>query len=394
MKPFKALFTILLLLISFVLGGIFFDDYTQSFINNTPLGGNTIETTSLQDVYGFLQDKYLYPDKINDSQKLELGSIKGLVGALDDPYTVYFSQEEYNDFQENLEGKFEGIGAEIGIKEEQLIIVTPIDGTPAYKAGLLAGDELIAIDGESTTGLTVEKAVTKIRGKKGTEVKLDIVREGQEGVQNFTIIRDIIDIPNIIVEEKDSVGVISIAQFQEQTAQELSKEIASLQNKGINNIVLDLRNNPGGYLQAAVETVELFVPKGSTAVIEKAKDNKVVETLKTKKSPLYEDIKLVVLINQGSASASEIVAGALRDLKQTQLIGKQSFGKGVVQSIQSFTDGSVLKYTVAEWVTPSGNAINKEGIKPDIEIELTAEDIKNKNDIQLQKALEVVKGLK
>lgn len=393
MKPFKALFTILLLLISFVLGGIFFDDYAQSFINNTSLGGNTIETTSLQDVYGFLQDKYLYPDKINDSQKLELGSIKGLVGALDDPYTVYFSQEEYNDFQENLEGKFEGIGAEIGIKEEQLIIVTPIDGTPAYKAGLLAGDELVAIDGESTIGLTVEKAVTKIRGKKGTEVKLDILREGQEGVQTFTIVRDIIDIPNIVVEEKDSVAVISIAQFQEQTAQELDKEISSLKKKGINKVVLDLRNNPGGYLQAAVETIELFVPKGSTAVIEKAKDNKVVETLKTEKSPLYEDMKLVVLINQGSASASEIVAGALRDLKQTQLIGKQSFGKGVVQSIQNFTDGSVLKYTVAEWVTPSGKAINKEGIKPDIEIELTAEDIKNKNDIQLQKALEVINNL-
>ena len=395
MKPLNILFTIILLGISFVLGGLYFDDYVHSFIGNTPLSSssNNFETKGLQNVYSFLRDKYLYPDQINDKKDIELGSIKGLVNSLDDPYTVYFSKDEYNSFQENLEGKFEGIGAEIGLKEDKLIIVAPIDGTPANKAGLLPGDEIVTINGESTVGLSVEKAVTKIRGEKGTEVKLEIARKDQDGLKTFTIIREIIDIPNIKIEEKDGIAIISISQFQAETAQELDSKLAELNQKGVKKVVLDFRNNPGGYLQSAVEIIELFAPKGSIAVTEKSKNDKVLEELKTKKNPKYSDIKLVVLVNEGSASASEIVAGALRDLKKTQLIGKKTFGKGVVQSIQEFPDGSVLKYTIAEWFTPSGKAINKEGIKPDIEVELKAEDIKDKKDPQLDKALEIIKTL-
>ena len=395
MKPLNILFTIILLGISFVLGGLYFDDYVHSFIGNTPLSSssNNFETKGLQNVYSFLRDKYLYPDQINDKKDIELGSIKGLVNSLDDPYTVYFSKDEYNSFQENLEGKFEGIGAEIGLKEDKLIIVAPIDGTPANKAGLLPGDEIVTINGESTIGLSVEKAVTKIRGEKGTEVKLEIARKDQDGLKTFTIIREIIDIPNIKIEEKDGIAIISISQFQAETAQELDSKLAELNQKGVKKVVLDFRNNPGGYLQSAVEIIELFAPKGSIAVTEKSKNDKVLEELKTKKNPKYSDIKLVVLVNEGSASASEIVAGALRDLKKTQLIGKKTFGKGVVQSIQEFPDGSVLKYTIAEWFTPSGKAINKEGIKPDIEIDLKTEDIKDKKDPQLDKALEVIKAL-
>jgi carboxyl-terminal processing protease len=395
MKPLNILFTIILLGISFVLGGLYFDDYVHSFIGNTPLSSssNNFETKGLQNVYSFLRDKYLYPDQINDKKDIELGSIKGLVNSLDDPYTVYFSKDEYNSFQENLEGKFEGIGAEIGLKEDKLIIVSPIDGTPANKAGLLPGDEIVTINGESTVGLSVEKAVTKIRGEKGTEVKLEIARKDQDGLKTFTIIREIIDIPNIKVEERDGIAIISISQFQAETAQELDSKLAELNQKGVKKVVLDFRNNPGGYLQSAVEIIELFAPKGSIAVTEKSKNDKVLEELKTKKNPKYSDIKLVVLVNEGSASASEIVAGALRDLKKTQLIGKKTFGKGVVQSIQEFPDGSVLKYTIAEWFTPSGKAINKEGIKPDIEVELKAEDIKDKKDPQLDKAVEVIKAL-
>ena len=395
MKPLNILFTIILLGISFVLGGLYFDDYVHSFIGNTPLSSssNNFETKGLQNVYSFLRDKYLYPDQINDKKDIELGSIKGLVNSLDDPYTVYFSKDEYNSFQENLEGKFEGIGAEIGLKEDKLIIVAPIDGTPANKAGLLPGDEIVTINGESTVGLSVEKAVTKIRGEKGTEVKLEIARKDQDGLKTFTIIREIIDIPNIKIEEKDGIAIISISQFQAETAQELDSKLAELNQKGVKKVVLDFRNNPGGYLQSAVEIIELFAPKGSIAVTEKSKNDKVLEELKTKKNPKYSDIKLVVLVNEGSASASEIVAGALRDLKKTQLIGKKTFGKGVVQSIQEFPDGSVLKYTIAEWFTPSGKAINKEGIKPDIEIDLKTEDIKDKKDPQLDKALEVIKAL-
>ena len=222
-------------------------------------------------------------------------------------------------------------------------------------------------------------------------MKLGIARKGQAGVQEFKIIRDIIDVPNIEVEEKDGIGIVSISQFQLETPAELDQAITKLTDKGINSIILDLRNNPGGYLQAAVGVTELFTPKGSVAVIEKGKDNKVTEELKTKKIPKYENIKLVVLVNQGSASASEIVAGALRDLKQIKLVGQQTFGKGVVQSTEEFKDGSVLKYTIAEWFTPSGKAINKEGIKPDFEVKLNADDIKAKRDPQLDKAIEIIK---
>lgn len=392
MKLQNLIFTTLLLITSFVLGGFYFQEYVYTFISpNSSLSSN-LETNSLQKVYNFLKDEYLYPNQINDKSKAEIGAVKGIVNSLDDPYTVYFSKEEYTEFTENLEGQFQGIGAEIGLRDGQLVIITPIEGTPASKAGLLAGDAIITIDGENTFGLTIEKAVTKIRGKKGTEVKLEISREGQSELKEFKIIRDNIDLPNIKVKEQDNIGIITISQFQLETASELDQAIAKLKEKGINNVILDLRNNPGGYLQSAVEVTELFVPKGSVAVIEKGRDGKIIEELKTKKSPKYENVKLVILVNQGSASASEIVAGALRDLKQIKLVGQQTFGKGVVQSTKEFKDGSVLKYTIAEWFTPFGKAINKEGIKPDFEVKLSAEDIKNKKDVQLEKSIEIIKS--
>jgi carboxyl-terminal processing protease len=392
MKLKNFLFTTLLLITSFVLGGFYFQDYVYTFISpNSSLSSN-LETNSLQKVYNFLKDEYLYPNQINDKSKAEIGAVKGMVNSLNDPYTVYFSKEEYTDFTENLEGQFQGIGAEIGIRDEQLVIITPIEGTPASKAGLLAGDAIITIDGENTFGLTIEKAVTKIRGKKGTEVKLEISREGQSELKEFKIIRDTIDLPNIEVEEKDGIGIVYMSQFQLETKSELDQAIAKLIEKGVKGIVLDLRNNPGGYLQSAVEVTELFVPKGSVAVIEKGRDGKIIEELKTKKSPKYENVKLVILVNQGSASASEIVAGALRDLKQIKLVGQKTFGKGVVQSTKEFKDGSALKYTIAEWFTPSGKAINKEGIKPDFEVKLSTEDIKNNKDVQIEKAIEIIKS--
>ena len=206
MKLSNFLFTAILLVISFVLGGFYFQDYVYSFISSNTKLSNHLETNSLQRVYNFLKEEYLYPDKMNDKSLAEIGATKGLVDSLDDPYTVYFSKDEYQSFSESLDGQFEGIGAEIGIKDGQLIIVTPITGNPASKAGLLAGDAIITINGESTLGTSVEAAVTQIRGKKGTEVKLEIAREGQTEIKEFVIVRDIIDVPNIKVTEKDGVA--------------------------------------------------------------------------------------------------------------------------------------------------------------------------------------------
>jgi len=392
MKFSNFLFTAILLIISFVLGGLYFQEYVYSFISPNSSTSNGVNTAPLQKVYDFLDKEYLYPDKIKDKSSAEIGAIKGLVDSLDDPYTVYLSQKESRDFSESLDGKFQGIGAEIGLRDDQLIIISPIEGTPASKIGLLPRDAIVSINGESTFGFSVEKAVTKIRGEKGTEVKLDIAREGEFDLLEFKIIRDIIDVPNIEVKEKDGIGIISVSQFQVETASELDLEIMKLKEKGVNDLILDLRNNPGGYLQSAVEVVELFTPKGSIAVIEKGKEADMEKELKTKKNPKYENINLVLLVNQGSASASEIVAGALRDLKDIQLVGQQTFGKGLVQSTKEFPDGSILKYTIAEWFTPAGISINKEGIKPDFEIELIAEDIKAEKDPQLDKAIDIIKS--
>ena len=391
-KLIPTILFIISLIISFVLGGLYFDNYAQSFI-----GGNRISNSfgddSLKMVYTFLQNNYLYPNAI-DSSNIQLGAIKGLVETLDDPYTVYLSPKEYQEFESNLEGTFEGIGAELGLRDGQLIIVTPIEGTPASKAGILPGDAIIRIDGESTEGLIVETAVTKIRGEKGTVVRLDIKRDNETDIRTVAITREVIDIPNIKTEIRDNtIGVVSISQFEANTVTDLDNAITDLSKKGVTKIILDLRYNPGGYLQSAVDMVELFVSKGELVVTEKGRDGKVIEELKTRKNPKYPDIPITILINEGSASASEIVAGALRDIKETQLIGKKSFGKGVVQSIKDFPDGSVLKYTIAEWLTPSGNAINKQGLNPDIEVDITADNIQAGQDPQLDKAVEYMKTL-
>jgi len=327
-----------------------------------------------------------------DRKKMLYGAISGMVGSLGDPYSMFLNPDDAKKFAQDLEGNFDGIGAELSIKSDQLIIVSPIEDTPAQKAGLKAGDAILKINGEDTSGMLLDVAVSKIRGEKGTKVTLNIFREGWTEAKDFEITRDNIVIKSVKLEWKEgNVAYLRISQFGDDTtslAQAAADEIIS---KGAKGVVVDVRDNPGGYLDTSVDIINLFIDKGQVAVMEKTKDSE--EKLSTKNDVKIKDIPMVVLINKGSASASEIFAGAIKDYNRGKLIGEKSFGKGSVQTLQEIGNGADLRFTIAEWLTPKGNAINHKGIDPDIEVKITEQDVAAKNDVQLNRAIETVKSL-
>ena len=318
------------------------------------------------------------------------GSIKGMVGALGDPYSGFMDPEETKDFQTDMHGSFEGIGAELGMKDGVLTIIAPIEGMPAERAGLRSGDKIIKIDEEIASDLTIDEAVKKIRGPKGTEVKLTILREGAQSTQDISITRDTIEIESVIYEKfEGGVGYLRIARFAEDTASEFDKAVSMIIADNIKGIIVDVRNNPGGYLDRAVTMISRFVPKGDVVVWEKGRDGNMIPT-KAEGGDSLGDVPVIILINEGSASASEIMAGALRDIKKSLLIGKKSFGKGSVQKLEDFGDGSSLRITIAKWLTPSGQSIHEAGLDPDIEVEITNEDYENERDPQKERAIEEI----
>ncbi len=398
MKHLNTFFTVFLLAASFVAGGVFFSQYADSFVLSNDLFPQTdsVELSEVQEVYNFLEESYYDPEKFKENTTFETGAVKGLVNSLDDPYTVYYTADEFKEFQSNLEGEFEGIGAQIGIRDGQLIVVTPLEGTPAKKAGLQPQDKILAIDTEPTQGLTVEEAVAVIRGEKGTEVVLLIEKPETQEVVEVPIIRGVIDVPNVRAEVEDGVGVLAWGQFESNTADEVALELQKFADQGINDVVIDLRFNGGGYLNGAVDIVDLFVEAGEVVVSEQGRDGIMSES-KSKREARFGDMNLVVLVNGGSASAAEITAAALRDIKDVPLVGETTFGKGVVQRVQEFGTDAAIKYTVAEWLTPAGDKIHEVGIKPDVEVELEApkegtkpEDAK---DTQLERAKKVLKKI-
>ncbi len=388
MKFLNTFVTVLLLGISFVAGGVFFSEYTDSFISSGDLFSQetAVEVDALQEIYEFLEASYYDASKFEDTSVFELGAMKGLVDALDDPYTVYYTAEEFSKFRSDLEGEFEGIGAQIGIREQQLMVVTPLEGTPAKEAGLEPEDRILSIDETSTRGMTVEEAVAIIRGERGTEVTLLIEKPATGEVQEVIIVRDVISIPNVRARVEDEIGILAWGQFQSDTAQEVASELQEFQNQGINNVILDLRFNGGGFLNTAIDIVDLFVEAGEVVVSEQGRDGLESES-KTKKEARFGDMNLVVLINRGSASAAEITAGALSDLKNVQLVGEKTFGKGVVQRMHNLGVEGTIKYTAAEWLTPSGDKIHEVGISPDIEVlSDSSTEGEEVEDIQLERA--------
>lgn len=326
-------------------------------------------------------------------QDLFYGAVRGVVGALKDPYSVFFTPDETRKFNEELSGSFEGIGAEIGFNKNNILsIIAPLPATPAERAGLKAEDMILKIDGKDTTDMNLEEAVSKIRGQKSTEVTLNIFREGFSEPKDFAITRDRIQIESVKWEIKEAGGkkfaYIKISHFNADTAAKFEKIVMPVLQKNPNGIILDLRNNPGGFLDVSVD-IAGFWTGDKTVVIEQIKGDKK-EELKGDGVARFQDIPTIVLVNGGSASASEIVAGALQDHGKAKIVGTKSFGKGSVQELESLGNGSSLKLTVAKWLTPKGVSISEKGITPDIEVKFTDKDFEEKKDPQLEKALELL----
>lgn len=335
-----------------------------------------------------------FVDRPADKQKILYGAVQGAVAALGDPYSIFFPPKEAEDFHNELKGKFDGIGAEIGMKNQQLVVITPLDGSPAIKAGIKAGDLIYKIDGKETLGLSVEDAVNKIRGAAGTKVMLTVFHKGQTKPVDISITRAKIEVKSVSKEIKavggKKLGYIKMRRFGEDTEGLFDRAVTDFLVSNIQGLILDLRNNPGGYLDTAVTLAGNWVPAGQTVVIQRFGQGNE-ETYAAKGPTRLSGIPTIVLINGGSASASEILAGALHDHGLAKLVGEKSFGKGSVQELITLRDKADLKLTIAKWLTPSGHDLNKEGIEPDIKVELKEEDFQNDRDPQLDKAIEMLK---
>ncbi|MFS0812319.1 lmo1851 family serine protease [Peribacillus phoenicis] len=324
------------------------------------------EFEKLYTTYDKIKDNY-YEEV--DEEKLVDGAINGMIKSLDDPYSAYMDKKEASSFHESISSSFEGIGAEIQEQDGQIMVVSPIKGSPAEKAGVKPNDIILSVDGKSVEGLSSSEAVLKIRGEKGTKVDLSISRAGESEPIELTIKRDTIPIETVYAEMlDDGVAKIQVTSFSEHTVQELKTALEEMSKKDMKGLVLDLRGNPGGLLDQAIEMASLFIPNGEVVLqVEERSGKKQVY-----KSENDGELKIpvVVLIDDGSASASEIVAAAVSESADIPLIGVKSFGKGTVQTAEDFEDGSNFKYTAAKWLTPEGNWIHKKGIKPDITVKL------------------------
>jgi carboxyl-terminal processing protease len=348
--------------------------------------GSSIDLSTFNQVDKILKAKF---DGDINADKQSEGATAGMVAALGDPYTTYLTPEQNQALSDDLNGELSGIGVEVGLKNGKLTVIAPIDGTPAAKAGLRSGDYIAAINGTDSSGYTLDEAVSKIRGEKGTKVRLTVVR-GSEQPKEIEITRDLITVASVTTEVREgNVGYIRIRRFAEETNELITNAAATFKAQGVKGIVLDVRDNPGGYLDSSVEVSSQFVGSG-TIVEERSKhsENRKFSALPGGK---FLDLPVVMLINGGSASASEITAGALHDTKRATLVGEKTFGKGSVQQVIDLKNGASLKVTIAHWFTPKGVNIGKEGIKPDVEVKLTTDDYNASRDPQYTKAIELIK---
>ncbi|EAX46853.1 carboxyl-terminal protease [Thermosinus carboxydivorans Nor1] len=322
-------------------------------------------------------------------ETLMTGAIKGMVNALGDPHSVYLDAKMYKEFMIETEGSFGGVGIVIGVKDKVLTVVSPIEGTPGEKAGIKSGDQILKIDGQDTKDLALDEAVNKIRGPEGSQVTLTIRRPSTQEVKDYTLTRSNIQIRT--VEGKmlpDKIGYIRISMFNESTGADLNRKYQELEKEGMKAVILDLRDNPGGLLEESVKVANKFVPKGPvvSVVTRDGRRETHSSNLEAVKYPV------VVLVNGGSASASEIVAGAIQDTGAGILVGTKTYGKGSVQTIMRLDNGTAIKLTIAKYLTPNGRSINGVGIEPDVKVEVPEPRQPGQKDIQLEKAIEILKS--
>ena len=324
------------------------------------------------------------------------GIYKGFIGSLNDPYSTYYTAEEYKALMESSSGVYHGIGATVSqnVKTGVITIVKPFKTGPAYEAGLLPGDIIYMVEGEEATGVDLTEVVSKMKGEEGTKVRISILREGETKPMEFTITRRQIEVPTIDYQMlEDNIGYIEISEFDEITVSQFKEAVDKLEAKGMKGLVVDIRNNPGGLLEAVCKMLDRLLPKGLLVYTEDKYGNRVEE--KAEDSQMLK-VPLAVIINGNSASASEIFAGAVQDYGIGTIVGTTSFGKGIVQKVIPLTDGTAVKLTISKYFTPKGRNIHGTGITPDVEVELNEEllkeiEIPQKKDNQLQKAIEVVK---
>lgn len=429
----KRLILIWVLILTTAVSGI--------LIGRLSIGGMVAEGEGYEDlkifteVLSIVKKNYVEEVKIKD---MVYGAIRGMLSSLD-PHSGFLSPEAYKEMQVDTKGEFGGLGIQIGIKDGVLTVIAPIEDTPAYNAGIKAGDKIIKINGEPTKDMGLQDAVNKMRGQKGTSVVITIMREGWKETKDFTIVRDIIKVKSVkskVIEE--NIGYVKINQFQERTASDLEAALSNLEQQHITSLIIDLRNNPGGLLNSAVEVSGQFLPAGKVVVFIKGRSGEKTEYRTEgekaaepgkEKTKLFNTIPMIVLVNQGSASASEIVAGALKDWSRAVILGVQTFGKGSVQSVIPLSDGSGLRLTTARYYTPKGISIQSTGITPDIVLKVEPKgkehpvirekdlerhlkndqseekpkepeemalpiEVDEKNDIQLQRAIDLLKTWK
>ncbi|ULA64940.1 MAG: Carboxy-terminal-processing protease [Nitrospira sp.] len=323
------------------------------------------ELKTFSEVLNQVQRHYVDETK---TKELVQGAIRGMLSTLD-PHSAYMTPEMYKEMQVETKGEFGGVGIQIGVKDNRLAVIAPIEGTPAQRAGIKAGDFIVKVNDETTKDLTLMDAVQKMRGPKGTKVNLTIQREGTPDPLQYTLMRDTIKIESVKSKIIDNLGYVRLSQFQEATGRDLGKAIKQFRDQKVQGAILDLRNNPGGLLTAAVDVSEQFLPNGKLVVFTKNRDGKKDEWLAKSKDQM-DELPIIVLVNEGSASASEIVAGALQDWGRAVIVGTTSFGKGSVQTILPLGDGSGLRLTTAKYYTPKGRSIQSTGITPDIVVKL------------------------
>lgn len=324
--------------------------------------GAPADLTQFFEVKQLIEEKYPNEVKVDD---LITGATSGLVRGLGDPYSAYLNEGQVKDLQSSLSGEVEGIGIEIGMEEGRPTVIAPVSGSPAEQAGIKTGDVVVAVGDEPTDGLTLDQVAEKIRGEQGTQVTVSVLSPSQSAPRELTITRESIQSPAVTLTYRDDIAIIELSRYGKGTMEELAAAAADVKAKGAEGIVLDLRSNPGGYLEDAIDVTGVFLKEG-VVVKERFKDK--TEEQSVDNDGRLADIPLVVLVNRGTASASEITAGALRDNRQVPLVGERTFGKGSVQELINLDAGAVLKLTIAEWLTPNGTSISPDGLKPDVEV--------------------------